>query len=161
VKRRPGSELACFSLSEAAAKLCVSKDLVQALIHLVFLSDVMRGEVQYVVADSLKEFEEQFIAPKALSRKFNLTVEELQQALEILQVPTLQFPIGDGDTVQEIIDRRFESKIKAYLTNSSNASNAGLPSLNLERLAKERLGQYQKRVAHSELKQAPQTWVVL
>ena len=161
VKRRPGYESACLSLSEAAAKLGASKELVQALMHLGLISHVLRRDTQYVLLYSLSEFERKFITPVTLSKKLNLSVETLQSTLEILRVPTLQFPIDAGG-IQEIMDRRFESKIEAYLNSAlTPPSDASSPSAPLDKFPKKQLGEFRKRGVHSELKHAPQTWATL
>jgi len=161
VARRPGYELTCSSLPEAATRLIISKELVQALIHLGLLSFFIRGDLQYVIAHSLELFEAKFIAPEALSRKLKLSLGELQKVLEILQVPTLQFPADGDNPIGEIIDRHFESKIEAYLNNSNNALNNIPLSLPPEKLPKDQVGQYPKRVTQPNLKHAPQTWATL
>ena len=125
------------------------------------LSFFMRGDLQYVIAHSLELFEAKFIAPEALSRKLKLSLGELQKVLEILQVPTLQFPADGDNPIGEIIDRHFESKIEAYLNNSNNALNNIPLSLPLEKLPKDQVGQYPKRVTQPNLKHAPQTWATL
>ena len=161
VKRRPGYESACLSLSEAAAKLGASKELVQALMHLGLISHVLRRDTQYVLLYSLSEFERKFITPVTLSKKLNLSVETLQSTLEILRVPTLQFPIDAGG-IQEIMDRRFESKIETYLNSAlTPPSDASSPSAPLDKFPKKQLGEFRKRGVHSELKHAPQTWATL
>ena len=60
-------------------------------------------------------FEDEFITPAGLSKKLNISLELLESMLETLQVPTLQFHTNSGSALQEIIDRRFELKIKMHL----------------------------------------------
>ena len=74
---------------------------------------------------------------------------------------TLQFPIDAGG-IQEIMDRRFESKIETYLNSAlTPPSDASSPSAPLDKFPKKQLGEFRKRGVHSELKHAPQTWATL
>ena len=114
-KRGSVSGSTCLLPSEVMSRICASKELVQTLIDLGFLSYLMQNETEYVISTSLRVFEEEFITPAGLSIKLNISLEILENMLETLQVPTLQFHTNSGSALQEIIDRRFELKIKMHL----------------------------------------------
>jgi hypothetical protein len=99
------------------ARLYASKELVQALIDLGFLSYIVKNKTEYVISDSLMVFEEKFITPAGLSKKLNISLGLLENVFKILQVPTLQLPINGGSAIEEIIDRGFELKIKIHLNH--------------------------------------------
>jgi len=114
-KRGAVSGSACLLPSEVMARLCASKELVQTLIDLGFLSYLMQNETEYVISTSLRVFEEEFITPAGLSKKLNISLELLENMLETLQVPTLQLPTNSDSAIHEIIDRSFELKILTHL----------------------------------------------
>ena len=116
-KRGPVSRSACLFQSEVMARLYASKELVQALIDLGFLSYLVKNKTEYVISASLRVFEEKFITPAGLSKKLNISLGSLENMFKILQVPTLKLPINGGSAIEEIIDRGFELKIKIHLNH--------------------------------------------